>query len=600
MPRMSFDKALPRLSESYALGRLVPFLGAGMSVPACPDWRTMIEKLAAVTEGYESQPDGKANADQLMREASQIATKLRRQGLGVFSERLRRVIYAPKESPTAQTTALVKMDWPLILTTNYDDLLYRSYNRRLKREAEEWARKSSVKGPVKPEEAQVLGRSVGDCQRVISSLDAPASPLIWALQGFLQQDKSTPLEAEIVLGHEEYRRVTHMQQHFRRTFAEVYRRRSLLFLGSSVGEPYFLDLFGEVIEVFGSNPMPHYAFTNDDLDDEFLRSRFNIIVIRYDEHHEIPAMLQALRDAVVSRSSRPTVWSYRLRSEAKGEAAASADLTIEDSPLPKPDPSSHECVALSAGLTEDNSLYLTPPFPRYADEVDAGFRSHASGERLPDGPMFFSLAGAADAKPCPLVAIAAWTTWDRRRLTFVRPGVRRALDWAAANGFAVMRLPLIGAGRTRHFHPRFSLMEIVRAFSEWRRDRANAGSPVRMVIHVVDQAAIRDLTSGTLNVLELLDSADLRFWLEIVDGDRLERELLIRDESDTVSELAADYSVNSEAWEVEVEPRIAVDQAAIPVREAPPTLRAIGVLPGSTLRFRRRVDGSGGSSALAF
>ena len=47
-------------------------------------------------------------------------------------------------------------------------------------------------------------------------------------------------EAELVVRHAEYRRAANRVPHFRRRFAELFRTRSLLFLGSGLAEPYFL------------------------------------------------------------------------------------------------------------------------------------------------------------------------------------------------------------------------------------------------------------------------------------------------------------------------------------------------------------------------
>src|SRR5262249_44188633 len=43
--RQDFEQVLPRLVGDYESGRLVPFIGSGMSVGACTSWQTMIERL---------------------------------------------------------------------------------------------------------------------------------------------------------------------------------------------------------------------------------------------------------------------------------------------------------------------------------------------------------------------------------------------------------------------------------------------------------------------------------------------------------------------------------------------------------------------------
>ena len=176
-----------------------------------------------------------------------------------FPDVMREALYLrPPTDPafiTPQTKALARLYWPLVLTTNYDDLLYRAvYEPR----HSGWA---------------VRGRSWSDCDWVVAGLTGPATRTLWALQGFLPYpggpfgaafapEEAAALEAELaaqmVVGHEEYRRVTHREPWFRRAFAEVFRSRSFLFLGSGLAENYLLELFGEALEMTGMSPYPHY------------------------------------------------------------------------------------------------------------------------------------------------------------------------------------------------------------------------------------------------------------------------------------------------------------------------------------------------------
>jgi hypothetical protein len=67
------------------------------------------------------------------------------------------------------------------------------------------------------------------------------------------------LTKELVADHTEYRRITHREPHFRRAFAEVFRHRSLFFLGSGLRETYLQELFGEVLELHGPSTRTHFA-----------------------------------------------------------------------------------------------------------------------------------------------------------------------------------------------------------------------------------------------------------------------------------------------------------------------------------------------------
>src|SRR5207245_11027 len=98
----------------------------------------------------------------------------------------------------SQTEALAGVYWPLVLTTNYDDLY--------------WSATRPTKRPV------VLGREREDCHRVLRSLDESHAPILWAIQGFLAGQVASPedvipdqaqrqsLSDQLVVGHQQYQR----------------------------------------------------------------------------------------------------------------------------------------------------------------------------------------------------------------------------------------------------------------------------------------------------------------------------------------------------------------------------------------------------------
>lgn len=61
---MEFEVVLPRLVTLFDQGRLVPFVGLGLSLPTCSTWRQNINKLgaAAMAMGLGEFPD-MANVD---------------------------------------------------------------------------------------------------------------------------------------------------------------------------------------------------------------------------------------------------------------------------------------------------------------------------------------------------------------------------------------------------------------------------------------------------------------------------------------------------------------------------------------------------------
>jgi hypothetical protein len=149
------------------------------------------------------------------------------------------------------------------------------------------------------------------------------------------------LHEQIVIGHEQYRRVTYREIHFRRAFAEVFRQRSLLFLGSGISETYLQDLFGEVIELFEPSTRPHYALLPDGaVDPDFMLSRFQITVTTYTsgQHHQVVEYFENLTHEVERNGDRQTAWSSRPAASLVDSAERRPGLKIVRASLPPSPP----------------------------------------------------------------------------------------------------------------------------------------------------------------------------------------------------------------------------------------------------------------------
>jgi hypothetical protein len=566
---MEFNEALPRLAAAYDQGVLVPFLGAGMSWPACPDWKGLIAGLEERC-GIDPTAGGTEPVD-LVRRGNRAVRLLKRRDERTFINGMRAALYRGRPPVPPQTQALARLWWPLVLTTNYDNHFETAYGR-----AHRDARDALT----------VLGRSAQDCQQVLSSLSSTSGCLLWALQGYLAAGRGEHrLHPELVVGHEEYRRVTHTAQHFRRAFAEVFRRRSFLFLGSSLGDTYLLDLFGEILEFAGANPLPHYAMVKKGtVDAAFLRSRFNIIALQYDEHDQLPGWLDTLKAETDRAATRPVRWCYSL---AAGEADGTAgveDLEIIRGSLPPP--AEGELVAVSAGTGRGGTLWVSegvhdvvrPFWSRPV--VGRGYLMERLSTRF-----VFGYPKPDGSGPVPVVAVNARVDdRDRRDLRLISEAVRELLDWAVEHGFHTVRMQVLASGKSAHYPARFSIAEAVRAFGRWRRATGHA---LALRIHLMDPRALLEVGAGRLDVVELLTCEDVRFWVEVVAGGQvLERELVFADSDRTLGEIAQDFAVPRTGWEIDVNPRPRLDARSQTVHaEWNNDLLSIGVIPGATLRF---------------
>ena len=319
-------RILQEVRSAYARGRLVPFLGSGMSREVCRDWPGMIKALeaSAGTAGNASDARGSGSSElDYVRRAAQALAQLRLgRGETVADSVSKALLENGPAAPPPQTRALASLYWPLVLTTNYDDLFAAAVHELAL--TRRWAAKAPEDERREPT-VQIVGRSSIDCHRVLSALSYPTPPLLWALQGYLggqalirtkdgslstYQEWAAPnglsttgehgtrgdLRRQIVVGHADYRRVALRSEGFRRAFAEVFRSRTLLFLGSGLSESYLLDLFSQIIELHGPAAHPHFAVcSRGKVDVDFLRRNYGIWVHELATHDDLPDYITSIK-----------------------------------------------------------------------------------------------------------------------------------------------------------------------------------------------------------------------------------------------------------------------------------------------------------------
>ena len=582
-----FEKTiLPRILATYEAGRLVPFIGSGMSAGVCTDWSLLVHRLELAAQMTRQDDEAR---DALIRRANSAVRALRAREPGTFERELAAaLITAPDAQPAVppQTTTLVRLWWPLVLSTNYDNCYATAFQHRF------------------PDaQLAIVGRSSEDCQRILNSLSMPGRPLLWALQGYLDvPHRGRPtrlgdadLRKELVVGHEEYRRVTYRDLHFRRAFAEVFRHRSLLFLGSGIQETYLQELFGEVLEQYGPTTRPHYAFLPEgEVDPDFMLARFQIVVVQYakDAHEEVRLRLDALADAVSESPRAPVAWSWGRIARSGQHWDSIPDLEIVRGPLPGPSSpaaSVEECLAVSAG-GNGRAFFFS-----------AGIRAAMASWGVPNGaqPDFVSkYLGMYEDKRVYAVR-ARRPGADERSLEDIFQAAL-ALFGHVQDRYRCIRMQLLATGgrdkidvpqakwQVRWYPERFSLIQIVRAWAKWRKDDGNPNC--RLALYLVQEAVYQDIASGRIDMLELLSCQDIRFFVEVAtDRGEVERRLFQSLPDRSLGDIMRDVQLSPEHWTFELTPPASLDEP--PVRllseNLDLTLAALGVVPGSTLHFRR-------------
>ena len=615
------------LRYEYAEGRLVPFLGSGMSRPVCSGWLDLVsglEKVASRAVGVDHVPLPE-NVDEtddlgLTRRAARALEQLRRQGgeqRAVAAVREALLVSATAEPPSS-TTKLASLDWPLVLTTNYDDLYAAAVHQRFLHQRI-GARPLTDDAERRTPPIEVVGRSPADCHRVLSALRRPAGPLLWALQGFLpgQAQITTrdahgvtrrevwadyvsagsgmlrfsgpELERQLVVGHAEYRAVTMRSESFRRAFAEVCRSRSLFFLGSGMRDRYLLDLFSQIAELYGPSTQHHYAIVpRGVVDTMFMRRYFGIWAIEIANYDEIPEILGEV-GSPANVSVGANRWSYSVR-PAGGRSAT--PLTVCAAPLTSRSTSS-ECVVVSGGgsggwvrlsrgirsFLIDTGL-LPKAFRDSSNEVVGRCFRPVSGRRFTwmlkaehrgreDGPTLLVARARLDAASAlgrqlrPVAPAAdplgrrdrAGRVW--RDLRLIKPVMAEVIDVAVEAGHGTVVSTLLASGSLRSFPSSFVLQEMIRAWVQTNHDA------VGLELHVTEDAILTDLRSGRLDVAYLLPRSEpgagggssQRFWLEIVEGASIERIPELRESSHGVRALLEEYWLDRHKWVFDVLPR---------------------------------------------
>jgi hypothetical protein len=580
---LCFEDVLPYLASAYRRSLLVPFTGSGMSVNACTGWEQFVTGLvdraglpAASLSSAGDAPDSAA----LYRLADKAVLGLASLSIEARIEAYRFALNAKGKAAgecviPSQTEALAQCYWPLVLSTNYDDLYVVSRMRQSNPAAMAGVARTGTTAKAEENELaetdipEVLGRDAEDCHKVIRSLDSQTRPILWALQGFLggqaekldalvekrvlDEKRHFELARQVVVGHQQYQQAINTQAHFRRSFAEVFSRRSLLFLGSGILEDYLVNLFGEIAHHYGPGPYPHFALfcresfnKKEPPDPRFFQMRLGITPVVYDRYEQLPGLLNRLAEAVGERPSRsapgaskPASWmpdelGFNLvdglqRPVAdEGPAGTARRLRLLYAPLPAPAGKS-ECVIVSVGRTvkDKRPLHGRQATGLLKKAVSAGLVTHtephgwkafSSGSHPPlayrfgDAPIF-AVAARIDV-PAPLSATHPDDPEDSRDLGIIVNAVSEALLMADQAGFTQVRMGPVASGHFRLWtplHPFIQTLAGVRHFFS-----QHPGSGIRLIeLHVFSPGVWFPVVAGKVPVGEILSSDMMKVWVDV-------------------------------------------------------------------------------------
>lgn len=629
---MSFEDVLPYLASAYRRSLLVPFIGSGMSVGSCKSWDPFVLEL--VEKAGLPRPDSSGAAldsSSLYRLADKAVLGLSFLEPEERSEAYRSALNVKGKAAgecgiPPQTQALAQCYWPLVLSTNYDDLYVVSRMRQsdpaaiaggLRKGSSARAEENELAETDIPE---VLGRGVEDCHRVIRSLDSQTRPILWALQGFfggqaekpealfekrvLDKRRHLELASQVVVGHQQYQQAINAQPHFRRSFAEVFSRRSLLFLGSGILEDYLLNLFGEISHHYGPGPHPHFAlfcresfkdpkdpsknkYGREPPDPRFFQMRLGITPVVYDTYDELPGLLDRLAEAVGTRvgrappkGSRPVSWMPDelgfslvdgLDTPGSTPAMEPRRFRLRYAPLSVPQQPG-ECVIVSVGRTvkdkrpihgrQATGLLERALKAGLVDSTDTdGWVAFRGGSTSPlayrfGGNPIFAVAARIDL-PSTSPAEHADDPEDSRDLGIIVDAVSESLLMADQAGFTHVHLGPVASGQYRLWtpiHPFIQTLAGVRQFFA-----RHPGSGIQLVeLHVFSPGVWLPVVAGKLPVGEILSSSMMKIWVDVRNPDGSSEIFAVTTDGSkpvTVKTIKESCGLLPDRWDTEILPR---------------------------------------------
>lgn len=605
---LNFSQALPQLAALYRQGLLVPFLGSGMSINVCGTWDQLLTKLAILTkirvESFMMSPN--TNDIAKMQLADEAVDAIKSYPL---EEQI--TIYRKALIPEGQirvipnkTKALANLFWPLVIQTNYDDVYWKAVDDRERNQLKRinLEREAKKRTPVSDAKLAfsiptVLGRSLEDCHTVLRSLDEVHPPYIWSIQGFIggqlaeaeevvkNDEKRKQLASQLVVGHQQYQRTINADSHFRRAFADVFRRRSLLFLGSGILESYLINLFSEILHHQGSGPYPHFALINEEkkssYDSLFMQRRLGIVPIYYNNedkgHQEITKYLEEfsaiirfwfekdkIKQEIQTLPASPIVFQdkigFRLSARSEWGKLAQVEVNFIKSTLPTPKLDATECSIVSVGRDKNNNPHIGGMAHSHIESAAkkklVNVVNHKLWKALDGTPSYVYRYGDSS-----IFALAARSrdlsglNHDVRDLGIIAEAVCKALQAVDEVGYSIVKLGTIASGSLAPWHTIYPFAETLRGIRQF------LSSPVRNVsqidYYVINPETWYPIISDKIPILGLLTSSVSTHTVEIRTNDLSvtpERFSITSQSSLLVRDLLAECKIDAKRWNIDVEP----------------------------------------------
>ncbi len=278
------SKTIPQaLIDALKGNNCALFVGAGLSVGAgLPTWKglltTLIQEVKAlpydtrsIVRQYNALLSDTSKYLMLAQDIKDTLTADK------FYDVLARIFGNPALQPTPTHSALTKISFSFVITTNYDRLIEKAYI------------KASKVGEIPPTLTQTNSRDI--------------AYKIWNNEFFILKAHGDVAvrRDEIVMTESDYRSILFKNPGFQSAIQVLFSTKSLLFIGTSFTDPDFILLMRYLHSAYHGGGPPHYILINEkDILDVEAKSHlrdFKLHTIKYNpenNHQQILQFIQSL------------------------------------------------------------------------------------------------------------------------------------------------------------------------------------------------------------------------------------------------------------------------------------------------------------------
>ncbi|WP_437651055.1 SIR2 family NAD-dependent protein deacylase [Sorangium sp. So ce362] len=275
MHRFSFPAPLV---EAYRKNKLAVLFGSGLSMArdvqgSFPSWNELPERFFEQAQNYAVLESAQLDGLRAYLKAGHVSLESMLAVLDLPKTSLRNArryqaalnaIFRPANAaPGDVHRALVDLGLDVLVTTNYDQLLETAEPGR---QPYTWRKSDSALS------------DIGERRKVLYKIHGTADD-----------------EESVVMTQGEYALATR-DESYQCTMSHLLQTYTFLLVGYGINDPLDLDLVFELnVRAFGTATSRHYALMKDPRDRDRFQREFNVQVLPYQDHDDLPAILRALR-----------------------------------------------------------------------------------------------------------------------------------------------------------------------------------------------------------------------------------------------------------------------------------------------------------------